>query len=254
MPVKWFGAMDLPLECLRIADGWWAQDFGCAADDLRPSATRVQVHAGRMSGDPGVWILALSGSPLISLPPSVYEQLGGAALGWTASMVADAAYLMQALGPYQARRVIGPAIIGYTTQAPPRGSASARRLTDSDLLALANLRNKCAVEEWQHGGSDLTEGPVFGVFDGTGELQAIAGYETWGERIAHIAVVTAPLARGRGYGSAVVARAARHALADGLLAQYRTLAGNAPSMGIARRLGFESYGFSSYVRMGSPPA
>lgn len=36
---------------------------------------------------------------------------------------------------------------------------------------------------------------------------------------------------------------------DGLIAQYRTLASNAPSIGIARRLGFVGYAASLAVRL-----
>ena len=48
---------------------------------------------------------------------------------------------------------------------------------------------------------------------------------------------------------AAVARAARHAVAAGHMPQYRTLRANLPSMRIAERLGFQAYGFSSYVRL-----
>jgi RimJ/RimL family protein N-acetyltransferase len=81
------------------------------------------------------------------------------------------------------------------------------------------------------------------------ELLALAGYEVWNDTIAHIAVVTHPLHRGRSLGGAAVALAARHALQARLVPQYRTLRANAPSLGIASRLRFREYGFSVYVRL-----
>ena len=93
--------------------------------------------------------------------------------------------------------------------------------------------------------------PLFGVFDTSRELTALASYEAWNRRIAHISIVTHPRHRGRGSGRAAVALAAQHALAAGLVPQYRTLRANTASMAIANRLGFVEYGFSVYVRMQS---
>jgi len=79
---------------------------------------------------------------------------------------------------------------------------------------------------------------------------ALAGYECW-EKIAHISIVTAPEGRNRRFGGAAVSLAAKHALAADLVPQYRTLKGNEPSMRLAKRLGFEAYGVSTYVRISS---
>jgi predicted GNAT family acetyltransferase len=89
---------------------------------------------------------------------------------------------------------------------------------------------------------------VAGVF-ADGVLAAAAGYEVWGETIAHIAVVTHPAFRGRGLGAAAVSRIAAEAVERGLLAQYRTLEANAPSLAIADRLGFQPYARSLAVRL-----
>jgi GNAT superfamily N-acetyltransferase len=118
-----------------------------------------------------------------------------------------------------------------------------------DGAAVSRLQAACSEQEWEHGGSDPAHGRTFGVFDGGGELEALAGYEIWDETIAHISIVTHPARRGKGSGRAAVARAAEHALEAGLLPQYRTLRANAPSMSLARRLGFSEYGFSVYVRL-----
>jgi predicted GNAT family acetyltransferase len=68
-------------------------------------------------------------------------------------------------------------------------------------------------------------------------------------RIAHIAVVTHPSHRGRGYGKAAVAHLAARAIAEGLLPQYRTLDSNQPSLRIAEALGFQRYATSVAVRL-----
>jgi GNAT superfamily N-acetyltransferase len=124
-----------------------------------------------------------------------------------------------------------------------------RALVPGDAASVARLRDGCTTEEWDHGGSDPETAPAFGCFDAQGDLLALAGYKTWGEEIAHLSIFSARDHRGRGFGRAAVAWAARHALDAGLLPPYRTLVANGPSMGIATRLGFERYGFSVFVRL-----
>jgi GNAT superfamily N-acetyltransferase len=242
----------LPDDVLLIADSWWARDFACAPSDLRPSSSRVQAHAGALSGNEGIWILVVGPCPLISMPAAIQAKMGERALGWTKSIVEDPAQLAEKLAPVSASKIIGPAYIGYATRDSLEGTGahSARPLEARDAAAVARLRGGCTAEEWEHGGSDLLEVPTFGSFDNAGELAAIAGYELWHGTIAHISIVTAPDRRGRGHGAAAVALAAEHALGRGLLPQYRTLKANQWSIQLAKKLGFEEYGFSTYVRLG----
>jgi predicted GNAT family acetyltransferase len=74
----------------------------------------------------------------------------------------------------------------------------------------------------------------------------------WGGRIAHSGVLTRGDARGAGYGRACVRAIAAHAIEQGMIAQYQTLYENAPSLAIARSLGFEYYAARIYVRATAP--
>jgi RimJ/RimL family protein N-acetyltransferase len=86
-----------------------------------------------------------------------------------------------------------------------------------------------------------------GVFKGH-KLAALASYQIWGEQIAHIAIVTHPAFRGQGYATAAVSSLTQTVLGRTLVPQYRTLEGNAPSIAVARRLGFEHYATSLAIR------
>ncbi len=114
--------------------------------------------------------------------------------------------------------------------------------------AVDALRAEVSAEEWEHGGSE-PEGPLFGVFDSTGSLEALSGYELWNGDVAHISIISRTGARGLGHGRAAVALATQRALAAGLVPQYRTLYRNLPSMRIAHRLGFIEHGRSLAIRL-----
>ena len=226
--------------------------MGCSVADLRPSATRVQEHRGGQLGNPGIWILVLGEHPVISLPP-VASALSARAANWTRAQLATPSSLLADLGTLGAgriERIIGPASISYGLEGLYlEDAARARVLTAADTAALERLRAACSNEEWDHGGSEhAAAGALFGTFDGA-ELVAVASYRIWGDAIAHISIATAPARRGRGFGKAAVALAARRALEAGLVPQYRTLRSNTASMAIGRHLCFIEYGFSVAVRL-----
>ena len=90
------------------------------------------------------------------------------------------------------------------------------------------------------------EQPIAGLFAGTALISA-AGYNVWGGRIAHIGVLTRPLARWSGHGRECVSAISDHAVGCGLIAQYRTLYDNNGAMAIAGSLGFEEYAATIYL-------
>jgi RimJ/RimL family protein N-acetyltransferase len=240
----------LPDDVREAADAWWAQDFAVNSGALRPARTVVQEHAGRRLGATGIWILVTGQFPRISMPPTVFGVLGEAARGWTCSLVADSAALVNAIVPFESIKVVGPAFIGYWT-AGTSGlvwAKQARPLSASDVPEVDALRAECTEEEWQHGGCGSSGALSFGVFDGEQRLCSLASYVVW-DRLAHISIVTRPAARGHGFARAAVSLAAEHAIKAGLVPQYRTLASNVRSLQLARRLGFQEYGLSVYVRL-----
>jgi RimJ/RimL family protein N-acetyltransferase len=241
----------LPDAALKIADSWWARDFACEPEELRPSSTRVQNHTGTLKGAEGIWILAVGPYPLVSMPISVPRSLHDRATSWSRLTLEDPALLALALAPVSVSEVIGPAFIGYATTSPrdARTAANVRQLHEGDAAAVSALRARCTDEEWEHGGSEFSKVPTFGAFAPEGELASLAGYERWDDKIAHISIVTATHCRHRGLATAAVAMAADHALTAGLLPQYRTLKSNHPSIRVAEKLGFVEYGISIYVKI-----
>ena len=105
----------LERDVLEVADHWWARDFACRPEALRPATTHVQEHAGTMAGAWGIWILVVGPAPLVSLPGAALEPLAGRARGWSRSLVQDPAALASEIRPLAVERIVGPAFIGYGT-------------------------------------------------------------------------------------------------------------------------------------------
>lgn len=201
-------------ETIAIVERFWAEDLGCTVDELRGD----EVVATRWS-DGNIFIFSRRGA-VVALPSVL-----------------------------PAERVVGPAFIGYRDAAldPGCDEAGARLLDGADAGAVAELRAACEPIAWEHGGPHDDTATAVGVFAGA-TLAALASYRIWGERIAHISIVTHPAHRGRGLGKAAVSAMSRIALARGLIAQYRTLCANTPSIAIAHALGFQRYATTLSIR------
>ncbi len=196
----------------------------------------------------GVYAMDFGGSPVVSAPLERLSEVEPRLRLWTSATVRDAEEAGASLAPI-AGEVIGPAYLGYADAGALRDDGdgpTARILGERDAPALERLRESCPSADWEHGGSSALD-PKAGSFAGQ-ELAAVAGYEIWGARIAHIAVVTHPRHRGRGHARAAVAVIARHAIESQLVLQYRTLESNAPSRRIADALGFVHLATSLAVR------
>ncbi|MFY4816375.1 GNAT family N-acetyltransferase [Halorubrum sp. Atlit-26R] len=138
-------------------------------------------------------------------------------------------------------RAIGPTFYGYAdreTFTPVESDA--RALTAADAAAYRSFQRSIPDTEWEQGGTQFTPGETVGLFVDE-ELVAVAGFDVWEGVLAHLAVVTRPDNRGRGYGRSVVSQATEKAFADGLLPQYRTSDAWPWSVALAQDLGFHRF-------------
>jgi GNAT superfamily N-acetyltransferase len=201
-------------ESIATIEAYWSTDLGCSIDDLHSD----QLVMTRQEG-PSIFVFARHGT-IVSAP-----------------------------GAIDSRQIIGPAFIGYADAATfvHMETDGARPIDGADEVAIAELRHACDPTQWEHGGPGEASTCV-GLFRGS-TLAALASFELWGTRIAHISVITHPAFRSCGLGKAAVAALARLALERNLVAQYRTLAANLPSMAIARGLGFQRYALTLAIRV-----
>jgi GNAT superfamily N-acetyltransferase len=243
----------LTAKTVGTVDEFWSEDVGCSREILRSDQTIVVPHPDQYSEFAGIFVLLIDSAPIISLPPDLYSSLCNKAREWTASQVVDSQCLPSLIG-HRLDRIIGPAFVGYTEPGMFLAveASSTAMLGKEHAEQLASLRAACDPIEWEHGGRQFGENPTVGVFIGR-ELIALAGYDIWGDRIAHISIVTHPRYRRHGYGCAAVSRLTEIALERGLVPQYRTLDSNTGSMKIAAKSGFTRYATTMTVWLHSKP-
>ncbi|WP_405900888.1 GNAT family N-acetyltransferase [Streptomyces sp. NBC_00727] len=149
--------------------------------------------------------------------------------------------------------VLGPATLaclspdGFRPYEPPDVTVATLPAGDPELLKLL-----ASVSEEDAGecGLDEITSPAFVVREATG-LVAAAGYRDWPGETAHLCVLTAPQARGRGLARAVASAATDHALAADRLPQWR--ARPEASRRVARALGYRELGRQLSFRLRSGP-
>ncbi|MER5712525.1 GNAT family N-acetyltransferase [Streptomyces sp. NPDC002122] len=145
-------------------------------------------------------------------------------------------------------RVLGPATLAYVSPEGFRRSAaspSVERL-ESRHPAVRALERTAGPDDAGEAALDEITSPAFVVRE-QGEAVAVGGYRQWPLRTAHLSVLTAPAARGRGLARTVASAAVAHALAAGLLPQWR--ARLPASRRVAAALGFEELGVQLSVEV-----
>ncbi|MFD7715546.1 GNAT family N-acetyltransferase [Streptomyces sp. NPDC059814] len=187
-----------------------------------------------------VGVVALGGSAIVTAPNTSAAVIVRDALGrLPVEAVVDSAVIREAL---PVARVLGPAALSYVSAAGFR-PAGTGALTVEQLpafhLDVRSLERMAGHED--AGEADLEEitSPAFVVRE-HGQVVAAAGYRAWPRRTAHVGVLTAPQARGRGLAQVTGSAAVAHALAVGLLPQWR--ARPPVSRRVAAALGFEELG------------
>ena len=124
----------------------------------------------------------------------------------------------------------------------------------SEARTVRELERRCPPDDVLEAGLAQSEHP-FVLVDTGGEDPddptvvplAGAGYDIWAGILAHIAVITAPEERRKGYARRIAAVAVEEAMAAGLVPQWRARTDNTASQRTARRAGFAYAGTQTSV-------
>ncbi|MFE2561636.1 GNAT family N-acetyltransferase [Streptomyces sp. NPDC059352] len=235
---------------LAGARGLWEDLAGVPVPFPPTGGVRVAVSP-RSGLCPVGWVgvVALGGSAIVTAPSERDAATVRDALkGLTVEAVVDVASVGSVL---PVAEVLGPAALSYVSEEgfrPAAGSAVVERLPGRHP-ALRGLERAAGFEETAEAPLDEMTSPAFVVRE-DGEVVAAAGYTLWPHRTAHICVLTAPDVRGRGLARATGSAAVAHALAAGLLPQWR--ARPPASRRVAAALGFEELGAQLSIKIASP--
>ena len=144
----------------------------------------------------------------------------------------------------------GPAALAYLDVAdfrPQPGGAVTTPL-DLDHPGVRQFLLAADADDLEESGIQEITTPAFAVCE-QGQVVAAAGYRDWPYDTAHLSVLTASAARGRGLARAAASAAVAHAIEAGRLPQWR--ARPEASRRVARALGFRELGSQVSIHLGT---
>jgi RimJ/RimL family protein N-acetyltransferase len=144
--------------------------------------------------------------------------------------------------------ILGPAALAYLNSAnfrPQPGDAVTTPL-GLDHPGFRQFLLAADTDDVEESGIQEITTPAFAVRE-HGQVIAAAGYRDWPCGTAHLSVLTASAARGRGLARAAASAAVAHAIEEGRLAQWR--ARPQASRRVAQALGFRELGFQVSIRL-----
>jgi RimJ/RimL family protein N-acetyltransferase len=142
----------------------------------------------------------------------------------------------------------GPATLAYLDPADfrPQPADAVAVPLDVDHPDLRHFLLAAGTDDVEESGIGEITTPAFAVRE-HGQVVAAAGYRDWPGGTAHLSVLTASAARGRGLARAAASAAVAHAIREGRLPQWR--ARPEASRRVARALGFRELGSQVSIRL-----
>jgi RimJ/RimL family protein N-acetyltransferase len=193
-----------------------------------------------------VGIVVLGGAVLATAPDHDTARFIEQALGGLpAASLTDTGILASRL---PAAEIRGPAALAYLDPAEfrPQPGDAVTTPTALDHPIFRRFLLAADTDDVGESGIGKITTPAFAVRE-HGQVVAAAGYRDWPCSTAHLSVLTAPAARGRGLARAAASAAVAHAIAEGRLPQWR--ARPPASRRVARALGFRELGFQVSIRL-----
>lgn len=229
-------------------DRFWAHQLGI--DLSLESIPRICCTVQHLYS--GVQLFANRERLVIASPPAKVKLIQNAIIDVSPEEAFTVEWLQQIFAN-EAERIIGPAEVNYADETTFRSESSqvGRALLASETEAYRGLLAALDPKEIEDSGASIPSFPAFGAFSDD-ILCSVASYEVWKPSIAHIRVATHPNYRRRGFARAAVQALANAALDCGMILQWRAVAWNKNSLGLAYDLGFNYYCSTLYVRLRDP--
>lgn len=196
---------------------------------------------------PAGWIgLVVLGDAAIGTAPDQarVEAMSARLAGNSPARLYEPAFAATAFGGTE---MIGPVTLAYLATEgfrPCPGPVVEELPADHDDMRTLELL--CSAEERAEVSIDQLTSPAFAIRDGR-EIIAAAGYVRWPRDTAHMAILTAPQARGRGLAKVAASSAIAHAFDRGVVPQWRARV--PASLRVAAALGFTEVGVQIRARL-----
>jgi hypothetical protein len=240
------------------ADGWlviararelW-QSLAGAGAEFTP-AMRVTVSPLSRLCPPGWAGIVVIGDAVIATAPDheTARHVEQALSGLAVASLTDLAVLS---GRLHIAEIRGPATLAYLDPADfrPEPAAALAWPMDLDDPAVRRFLSGVGAADLEESGLEEITSPAFAVRE-RGSVVAAAGYRDWPCRTAHLSVLTAEQARGRGLARAAASAAVTRVISDGKLPQWRARV--PASRRVAVAVGFRELGSQASIRVALPP-
>ncbi|MGY2115701.1 GNAT family N-acetyltransferase [Nocardia gipuzkoensis] len=185
-------------------------------------------------------VVALDGQAIVTAPsPAVAAMIESAVEKLSVADFTDPEALAAVL---PVAEILGPATLAYVDEEAFRPAVACSHEVErlpTQHPDLHRLGVRAGDADTAESGLDEITSAVF-VIRESGEVLCAAGYRSWPRRVAHLCVLTAPDRRGEGLARVTGSAAVEHALANGLLPQWR--ARTRESRRVAASLGFRELG------------
>jgi hypothetical protein len=157
----------------------------------------------------------------------------------------DLALMVSHFGPVEA--TLGPASLMYADDRSlhPPAQLDVDHVQKRDQRVAELVESVSAEDREEADVLDVISPMFVAVLDD--EIVSVCGYRVWAGELAHLSVLARPTVRDRGFAKSVGHAAAAHALANGLVPQWR--ARPKASQAVGRALGFQALGAQLSLRI-----
>jgi GNAT superfamily N-acetyltransferase len=234
---------------IKMIDSFWVNDFfGCSLSDLKSKNDIVCPHRYLTSYN-GLFVMKINNKFMISAPDELVSNI---------KQMINNGYDLFDLSVYQSHLPIGiehyisSSWIGYAD------SANVKNLTDSTMvltktdkyysMVFDDLQKNCDDIEWSYSGLDKNcEHIAVHIIDN--QIASAASYGLWGDKIAHIGIITHPQYRGKGFATNTLLSLTDLIISRNLIPQYRTLCSNISAIKVAEKCDFKKYATHIFIRL-----
>ena len=228
-------------------DASWAEMLGCDKGLLRSPGIHVVRGGPGFAGYNAIYIARVDDAVLAHCP----EHLRTVARQVLEGCEADEAFTSRTLERIAGDRlkvILGPSSHSFLdrhhfTPAPLEGQR-----VPADDARFAALRRECGEQEWAEAGFNFDRGVVY-TLERNGKVVAAGNLTPFRTQFADIGLITHPDHRGRGIAKRLASRMIADALPAAGVVRYRALSANAPSIAVARSLGFVARGENLVARL-----